>query len=118
MDPSIGARIRKARVRLGLTQSDLGNLVGRNQNTISSYEKGLRSIPIEKLTDLARALQVPVAYFFDEIVEQEQDLSERLGQLGPIFRKAALRYMDYLLKSQARLSKQFPFITETMPATE
>lgn len=60
----IGQRIREAREHLGMTQEELADVIGRTQDTISSYELGNRAIRITELPALARVLKVPIGYFF------------------------------------------------------
>lgn len=66
------AALRKAR---GLTQSDLGELLGFDQTAIASYEVGRRRIPLSLLGPLAQALRVSVA----ELIEEP----EPSGKRGP-----------------------------------
>lgn len=56
---SIGRQIASARVRLGMTQADLGKAVKLNQNSISRVEKGGVDLTVVMLTEFANALGVP-----------------------------------------------------------
>ncbi|NLI12982.1 LexA family protein [Pelotomaculum propionicicum] len=62
----IGARIKKARSELCLSQYDLGAMLGLTATAINYYEKGKRKISIEELHRLAKALAKPVAYFLSD----------------------------------------------------
>ena len=42
---SNGAKLRKFRLKQGMSQSELAAIVGRGNRDISKYEKGLREIP-------------------------------------------------------------------------
>lgn len=56
----IGDVIRNARIEKGLTQSDLGNILGVTKNAVYRYEKGLiNDIPFEKRILLADTLEIP-----------------------------------------------------------
>lgn len=57
----IGARIRTARERAGLTQLQLGNLIGRDHRTIHRWEYAQRIPTLEDLLLLTDALDVPIA---------------------------------------------------------
>lgn len=61
-----GRRIRTAREALNLTQTELANLVGKTQNTISNYESGQRALRVDELPVLAEALKVSILYFFED----------------------------------------------------
>jgi len=50
--------IKKFRERRGLTQEELGRLVGKEKSTIGCYETGVRSPRVETLALIARALAV------------------------------------------------------------
>ncbi len=66
MSPEVlGERIRQARERKGLSQEDLAALVARDQRAISEYEHGKRRISVTDLPTFARALDVPILYFFE-----------------------------------------------------
>lgn len=55
----IGARIKKRREELGLTQEDLGNQLSMNKSTIQRYETGkVEKIKIPIIHALAKALNV------------------------------------------------------------
>lgn len=67
----IGQRIRLARERRGLTQTELAHALGKNATTISNYENGSRTLPITELPKLAQTLHVPIGYFFTFSVTPE-----------------------------------------------
>lgn len=73
----LGERIRRAREQRGWTQGELAQHLGKNATTVSNYETGTRTIRVTELPELARVLQVPVAYFF----ETEGVLNEQLLEL-------------------------------------
>jgi len=73
----IGERIRRAREQRGWTQGELAQRLGKNATTVSNYENGNRTIRITELPELARVLEVPIAYFF----ESEEQITERLAEL-------------------------------------
>lgn len=72
----IGDRIRAARERLNLSQEDLALRLGKTQNAISLYERGLRAIHLSEIDGLAKALEVPISYFFgdDDPISEIMDL--------------------------------------------
>ena len=63
MIDNIGKRIKKERERLGLSQAELGRLVGySSRSTINKIEKGERDIPRDKVAKFAQVLDVNPAY--------------------------------------------------------
>lgn len=62
----IGARIRQARERIGMSQEAFAEAVGKDQTAISQYENGLRKLPAVDLARFAEVLVVPVGFFFGE----------------------------------------------------
>ncbi|MDX3003237.1 helix-turn-helix transcriptional regulator [Kribbella solani] len=71
---SIGERVAFYRVRRGLTQAVLANLVGRSEDWLSKIERGEREIRrLDILSELAAALRVPLADLLGQPVLLEDD---------------------------------------------
>lgn len=69
---SIGDKIKYNRIRLGLTQTQLGERLGVKKNAVSKWECGrVDDIPTSKLKTMASLFGVPVSYLIDDLVEQE-----------------------------------------------
>ena len=58
----IGKNIKKARLLAGLSQTQLGELVGKGVSTISEWESDKRSPDVEMLPLLSSVLNVSMAY--------------------------------------------------------
>lgn len=88
----MGQRIREARERLGLTQEALAELIGRDQHTISHYETGSRALIVTELPALARALRVPISYFFGDYDPDGEvlDLASELKLMPPRQKKQVI----------------------------
>lgn len=74
---SIGFKIKKLRKEKGLTQEQLGDLIGVKKSAVAKYEnnrvENLKRTTIQKLAEI---LEVSPSYFFeDEIIYQQLDLS-------------------------------------------
>lgn len=69
IDLHIGKRLRRRRRLLGFTQQQLAETVGVRFQQIQKYECGANRITASRLFELARAVNVPVQYFFDGLVE-------------------------------------------------
>lgn len=60
-----GDIIRKKRIELGLTQAELGEIVGFSQQSITKFEKGDRSIDENKIYLFSKALKIDPAEFIN-----------------------------------------------------
>jgi transcriptional regulator with XRE-family HTH domain len=67
IDVHVGARIRSRRTILGISQTALGEQIGLTFQQVQKYEKGSNRVSSSRLFDLARVLDVPLSYFFDEM---------------------------------------------------
>ncbi|MDZ7712453.1 MAG: helix-turn-helix domain-containing protein [Rhodovibrio sp.] len=63
----LGQRLRQRRVRVGLSQEKLARMVGITFQQVQKYERGANRIVASRLYELARVLDVPVSYFFDDL---------------------------------------------------
>ncbi len=54
---ALGAAVRAARERLGLSQEDVGLEAELHRTYISGVERGVRNLTIKSLLDLAEALE-------------------------------------------------------------
>ncbi len=66
-----GNRLKQARLKKGLTQTELGNLVGVGKSAICCYEKETRNPSIETIIDFIYILGVSADYLLgtDEIIK-------------------------------------------------
>lgn len=67
VDIHVGSRLRLRRMMLGLSQSRLGEGVGLTFQQIQKYERGANRMGASRLYELARVLDVPISYFFEEM---------------------------------------------------
>jgi transcriptional regulator with XRE-family HTH domain len=59
--------MRQRRTLLGMSQTKLGDAVGLTFQQIQKYERGSNRVSSSRLFEFAKVLDVPVAYFFDEM---------------------------------------------------
>jgi transcriptional regulator with XRE-family HTH domain len=52
---------------MGMSQEKLGDALGLTFQQVQKYERGANRIGASRLFDLAKALQVPVGFFFDDL---------------------------------------------------
>ena len=67
VDIHVGSRVRQRRTLLGMSQEKLGDAVGLTFQQIQKYERGTNRIGCSRLYEFSKMLDVPVAYFFDEM---------------------------------------------------
>jgi transcriptional regulator with XRE-family HTH domain len=67
IDVHVGARIRLRRTLLGISQSTLAETLGLTFQQVQKYEKGTNRVSASRLVDVARALDVSISYFFEEM---------------------------------------------------
>lgn len=70
VDAHVGARLKIRRSLVGLSQEKLGDKVGLTFQQIQKYERGANRIGASRLYEFSRILDVPVAFFFDEMPEE------------------------------------------------
>jgi transcriptional regulator with XRE-family HTH domain len=67
VDVHVGSRVRLRRTLLGMSQEKLGEAIGLTFQQVQKYERGANRVGASRLFDLSRVLDVPVAFFFDEL---------------------------------------------------
>ncbi len=70
IDVHVGSRVRLRRTLLGLSQERLGDAIGLTFQQVQKYERGANRIGASRLYELSRVLDVPVSFFFDDIVPE------------------------------------------------
>lgn len=66
-----GEKLKNARIEKGYKQSELGELLGLKNTTISNWEKGVSNPDVEIVSKLCKILNVPASYFFDDMASKE-----------------------------------------------
>ena len=63
---------------VGMTQQQLGEAVGIKFQQIQKYETGMNRVSASRLYEISKALDVPVAFFFEAVDEpaNENDTAE------------------------------------------
>ncbi len=67
IDVHVGSRIRLRRTLLGMSQERLGDQLGLTFQQVQKYERGVNRVGASRLFDLARVLDVPISFFFDDM---------------------------------------------------
>lgn len=96
-DLEIGMKIKELRIKAGLTQEKLAEGLDITFQQVQKYEKGTTKVNLLKLQQIAEALQVPVAIFFDDLpciapalTDVEIDLVLKFRGLNSENQKAAI----------------------------
>lgn len=77
VDVHVGGRLRQRRILLGLTQTELAELLGVTFQQVQKYERGTNRISASRLYDLSRVLEVSIEWFYDNMPEDIENLSPR-----------------------------------------
>ena len=67
VDVHVGSRVRLRRTLLGMSQEKLADALGLTFQQVQKYERGANRIGAGRLWELSRALDVPIAYFFEDV---------------------------------------------------
>jgi len=84
VDVHVGQRIRRRRWMVGMTQQQLGEAVGIKFQQIQKYETGMNRVSASRLYEISKALDVPVAFFFEAVDQPaaEQESAANVTQLN------------------------------------
>ncbi len=81
MDVHVGQRMYQRRWMMGMTQQQLGDLIGVKFEQIQKYEAGAKHISSRRMWDVAAAMEVPMSYFFEGLEGQAPDTGEARGDI-------------------------------------
>lgn len=113
-DQFVGAKLRRRRLTLDLTQQELAQKIGVTFQQIQKYEKGLNRIGAGRLYKIATELDVPVFYFYENI-----DLSGKNPSHVPASRNATeTRDLTAFMASDQAIDLCRAFSRVRSPATK
>ena len=79
----IGQRIRDMRIEKGLSQQELGDLLGVTKVSICGYENGTRTPSLDTFYDLAKVFNTTTDYLLGrEITIRDEENNEYLGSVS------------------------------------
>jgi transcriptional regulator with XRE-family HTH domain len=67
IDVHVGVRVKLRRKMVGLSQEQLGEAIGLTFQQVQKYERGVNRIGASRLLEIARVLDVPIAFFYDDV---------------------------------------------------
>lgn len=83
---TFGARMKRRRLELGITQTAMADALGRSFQQIHKYELGHNKVPLYLLPRLCELLQVGHSYFLDEpcapLSAEEKQAAREVGTLA------------------------------------
>lgn len=75
-------RIRTLRLERGLSQAELGTMLGISFQQIQKYEKGVNRVSAGRLHRVAEVLQVPVTFFYAGFASERGRADSHFIELG------------------------------------
>lgn len=71
IDLHVARRIAERRASLGVTQRDAAAVIGVSPVSYAKYESAEQRLTFLRLLDVARAFNVPISFFYDELPRPE-----------------------------------------------
>jgi len=81
LDYSIASRVRMERMRLGMSQTDIGDRLGVSFQQIQKYENGINRIGAGRLFEIAAIFHIPVQALYPAI--KDSNLATKQSEQGP-----------------------------------
>ena len=83
VDAHVGRRVKERRLALKLSQKKLAEAMNLSLRQVQKYEEGIDRLGASRLFDISRVLEVPIAYFFQDLSEGEDTLSPPQDMSAP-----------------------------------
>jgi len=107
-DLHVGSRIRLRRNMLGMSQEKLGDNLGITFQQIQKYEKGTNRVGASRLQAIATVLNVPPAFFFEDLPGQQAGAASGLAEDA-----STMSAMDFVTSSEGlQLNRAFVRISD------
>jgi len=94
----IGGIIKNRRKELRISQEKLAEILGVTYQQVQRYENGSNRLNVENIQFIARALSVPVSYFFEP--ERTSTISEEKTSCLPTEDLSLLKYFRKIKNKQ------------------
>ena len=93
-----GERLKKLRKDKGLTQTELGDMLGIDKSTICCYEKGTRQPSLENIIDFMQIFAVTADYLLgsDHLIKTVEDKKYE----GKVMRNEEIKFIEELRKDK------------------
>ncbi len=108
IDLHVGSRVRMRRMLLGMSQEKLGEALGVTFQQVQKYEKGMNRIGASRLQDIAKILDAPPSFFFEDAPSAGGEPQSGFGES-----KSAGFVVEFLSTVEGlQLNKAFASITD------
>jgi len=104
IDVHVGLQVRLRRKELKISQEKLAEALGLTFQQVQKYERGANRISASKLYEIARALHVPIGWFFE-------GLSDPTGEAGPAGGEIPFAHSFLTTQEGIALANLFPKVT-------
>jgi transcriptional regulator with XRE-family HTH domain len=128
-DVAIGAKIKKRRMMLGMSQEKLGEALGITFQQVQKYEKGTNRVGGSRMVEIAKVLGVPIAHLFEGASNDAEavapptaldaatiDVVRLMNSAPPEIRPAIRDMAETLVKANERLVESLRAVQETRAA--
>ena len=102
----IGGRIRRIRTARGLSQAELGSMVGLSADRVQQYENGYRKPKMDKLKEIAAALGVETMAFTDP------EVTNGIGAMYAFFEMERKDGEYYVTFEKGRVTNMSEYLSE------
>lgn len=117
IEKKIAVKIRRLRKNQGFTLAQFGEKIGLSKGLLSRIENSQVSPPISTLSKIAQGLGVPIAYFFEDIEDNEKSyaVTKRRDRRRVVRHGTKIGFTYHSLKSISPSSEIQAFIMQTPP---
>ncbi len=117
-DGAFGSAVRKARKRMGMTQSVLARLVGTSQQVIASIETGV-SQRTRLLPEICQVLELDVYQFTEGVADPEEKPEKRVLTLTEQeveqIRASLIQTLETIMKYHEATNQPLLLTRDTVP---
>lgn len=102
----MGQCIREARLKMNLTQEELGSMLGISMVAISRYENGWASPCLKTLIGIAEITQTPIERFFDIPMNKKRmdEYNDALYKINDLCMGFSLKDLKLIIQLLQRMS--------------
>ncbi|WP_417834710.1 helix-turn-helix domain-containing protein [Thalassospira xiamenensis] len=104
IDKAVGAQVRFRRTELGLSQQQLADFLGVTYQQVAKYERGENRIGASRLYEIAIALKVKPAFFYENLDEIEAVSDRGLLELVRDYKSASVKDRALIRMTASHLS--------------
>lgn len=114
MNLDIGSQIKELRVAKKLTLRDLGEKTGLSPGFLSQLERGLTTIAVDSLQNIAKELGVDLSFFFAVPQDNKEDVICSYEQT--VSRIEADKFVHFHISNDLKNKHMFPEIVTLLPS--